>query len=473
MLPLRKRSSCGLTLRPAASRLSSTLLLLLNMHFNFYNNQTATAVMQMPESFEANADWEIKERWQRAKPYIKCPVCQIVVRHMLEQVEEDKLDPKDEDKIYDFFDSVCDTNGIGKSKKPEDLRAVLERELQKENEKKLLEEAGGASGGEDDQEETAGVRAATSDKDATKWKTEEELTVAFQNLQNTMKIGSLSGNLMDSGNKDSGNTGEQDTTGNAKKTGMKKDLDDDYFQNDPDDLFGRYLILEVPGADFDLANPNLDEHVTDGRSTSKATNTMQSIEFRQPHKKHKKNAPKYFYKVIRRTQGNDPEIEERKLMMKKMNETDSEGYKVPIGQGNKFWQKHAMAEVCTESVRSNDDNLKDVLRMYSYDGISLKKRRARQMLMEKFHEILGYEFTEEPIEIIPQNDVDLTKDPLVRGHLLNEEEKNRSKVRQADLEKRVLTIGQVSRAFCMVTDVCPLMGDNMAEIRFRSLRDEL
>ena len=59
--------------------------------------------MDLPDSFDANSDWGTKEQWQRAKPYIKCPVC----RAGLSKVWERTVDSRNEHDLYDAFDKIC------------------------------------------------------------------------------------------------------------------------------------------------------------------------------------------------------------------------------------------------------------------------------------------------------------------------------------------------------------------------------
>ena len=40
---------------------------------------------------------------------------------------------------------------------------------------------------------------------------------------------------------------------------------------------------------------------------------------------------------------------------------DEDGYPVPTGQGNRFWQAHALKEVCLEGMKGNDDEIKNIL----------------------------------------------------------------------------------------------------------------
>eukprot|EP00392_Amoebophrya_sp_AT5.2_P014996 g15182.t1 len=169
----------------------------------------------MPESFEAQADFGVKERWQSAKPTLKCPVCQIVLSSAL--TNDNFI--YEEDAIYDFFDSVCAN----------------------------------------------------------------------------------------------------------------------------EELFGNWLIQENHNVNAGAAT----------RTTSMKT--------------------KRSYDVVPRTASNDPEVAEKRLR-EKQEKFDAAGYKNPQGQGNKFWQTHAMKELCLEAVKAQDDDLKDeLLKFYKVGQTKLEE----------------------------------------------------------------------------------------------------
>ncbi|CAD7922420.1 unnamed protein product [Amoebophrya sp. A25] len=186
-----------------------------------------TGILDMPESFEAGVDFEKKEKWQRAKPYLPCPVCQVVVHDFIStQVKEHY--------VADYPEGVSTLEDVAVKPKDTPKRPSL---------------------------------SEIDDEAVSEDRIYDYLDVICRN----------------------------------------------------EELWGRYLVQDT--------------------------------------KSPKKGTPKF--ELVQRTKWNDPAIAEADDLAKQ--KYDAEGYKLPAGQGHKFWQAHAMKEVCLEGVKGNDDDLKDIL----------------------------------------------------------------------------------------------------------------
>jgi len=49
---------------------------------------SAEAIMQMPDKFNAMVDFQEKEKYQLAKPHIKCEICKVVLGQIMQQTEK-------------------------------------------------------------------------------------------------------------------------------------------------------------------------------------------------------------------------------------------------------------------------------------------------------------------------------------------------------------------------------------------------
>lgn len=78
------------------------------------------AVTRLPESFNIEKDWDEKEKYMQAKPYIRCQLCKVLVGNTLEAIG----DAFQEDDVYDHIDKICDAKDVYESQELWENRAV-------------------------------------------------------------------------------------------------------------------------------------------------------------------------------------------------------------------------------------------------------------------------------------------------------------------------------------------------------------
>jgi len=90
--------------------------------------------MDLPDSFNADGDFQEKEKWQRAKPFIKCDVCKLAVKYIVKSrlPQHSSGEGSDGGEIYDEFDKVCKGgnesgggSGIGSSNAFDGYRIIV------------------------------------------------------------------------------------------------------------------------------------------------------------------------------------------------------------------------------------------------------------------------------------------------------------------------------------------------------------
>ena len=78
--------------------------------FSAFAPPVARAQMRMPEEFDVEKDFAVKEKYRAAEPYIRCDVCMLTVVHTIDSVGENP----DEDIVYDTVEKLCDAQEVFK-----------------------------------------------------------------------------------------------------------------------------------------------------------------------------------------------------------------------------------------------------------------------------------------------------------------------------------------------------------------------
>uniref|UniRef100_A0A7S2P6Z1 Saposin B-type domain-containing protein n=1 Tax=Zooxanthella nutricula TaxID=1333877 RepID=A0A7S2P6Z1_9DINO len=68
----------------------------------------AWATMRIPESFNIETDFAIKEKYKKASSFVKCDLCRMVVGRTVDTLGE----AYQEDDIYDYVDKICDVEDL-------------------------------------------------------------------------------------------------------------------------------------------------------------------------------------------------------------------------------------------------------------------------------------------------------------------------------------------------------------------------
>merc|ERR1719240_1941370 len=68
----------------------------------------AAATVRLPEEFNIEKDWDEKEKWLKAKPYVRCDLCRLLVGNTFDTIGEQFQ----EDDIYDHIDKICDAKEL-------------------------------------------------------------------------------------------------------------------------------------------------------------------------------------------------------------------------------------------------------------------------------------------------------------------------------------------------------------------------
>ncbi|OLP82091.1 hypothetical protein AK812_SmicGene37279 [Symbiodinium microadriaticum] len=68
----------------------------------------AFGTIRMPEEFNVEKDFEVKNKYQKAQKYIRCELCRLTVAHTLESVGLSFT----EDDVYDHIEKICDAEAL-------------------------------------------------------------------------------------------------------------------------------------------------------------------------------------------------------------------------------------------------------------------------------------------------------------------------------------------------------------------------
>lgn len=68
----------------------------------------AHAAIRMPEEFNVEKDFDVKNKYQKAQKYIRCDLCQMAVGNTFDSVGSSFT----EDDVYDHIEKICDIDDL-------------------------------------------------------------------------------------------------------------------------------------------------------------------------------------------------------------------------------------------------------------------------------------------------------------------------------------------------------------------------
>eukprot|EP00931_Biecheleriopsis_adriatica_P058051 TRINITY_DN34484_c0_g1_i1.p1 TRINITY_DN34484_c0_g1~~TRINITY_DN34484_c0_g1_i1.p1 ORF type:complete len:182 (-),score=62.84 TRINITY_DN34484_c0_g1_i1:16-561(-) len=70
--------------------------------------QQALGTMRLPEEFNVEKDFDVKNKYQKAQKYIRCDLCQLLVGNTFDAVGSSFT----EDDVYDHIEKICDVEEL-------------------------------------------------------------------------------------------------------------------------------------------------------------------------------------------------------------------------------------------------------------------------------------------------------------------------------------------------------------------------
>ena len=72
------------------------------------NLREALGAIRMPEEFNVEKDFDVKNKYQKAQKYIRCELCQLAVGNTFDSVGSSFT----EDDVYDHIEKICDMDDL-------------------------------------------------------------------------------------------------------------------------------------------------------------------------------------------------------------------------------------------------------------------------------------------------------------------------------------------------------------------------